>query len=298
MNHYQIEKNSMYKKLVVFFATPANSAIWATFARLVTEITNFVSLNNTLTAYIQQHHVETQGVTQTKNDAFLAMTTLLVNKAQKASVWAIDTNNDNMAHVFDVQKSTFLGVSETKAFAMVKNVRDALNANIASMANVQLTTADITALDAAIAAYQKTIGTTGVAQSHKSEGAQGIESVIHSIDKSLDIIDKLIVSSYASNHADMVNEYHLNRSIDKLPTHHNGISIHVTNAASNADIEGATIALNGKTTTTDIEGLAEIIKIRPGIYNATISATGYAAQTIKVTIERGKVISLEVKLGK
>jgi len=42
----------------------------------------------------------------------------------------------------------------------------------------------------------------------------------------------------------------------------------------------------------------EIIKVKPGTYNLTVSHTGYAAQTMKVVIERGKVLALEVKMVK
>lgn len=298
MNHNQIEKNNMYKKLLVFLAKPENKAIWATFTRLVSEIAKFVSSTSTLDDYILQHHAENKGITQTKNEAFLAMVNLLVNKAQKAYVWALDESNEDLAVIFDVPKTKFLHVSETKALAMVKNVRNALNAHIDAMASVLLTSDDVTELDAAIAAYESTLGTTGAAQSHKTEATQSIDSVIHNIDKSLDIIDKLIVSTYSSTNADMVNEYLLNRSIDKLPTHHNGVSIHVTDAVTGAGIANATFALDDKTTVTDAEGLAEIVKVRPGTYYATITATGYASQTVKVIIERGKIVELEVRLGK
>lgn len=265
MNHNQIEKNNMYEKLRVFFAKPGNSAIWATFTRLVSEIANFVSLTNTLKEYIQQHHAETNGLTQTKNEAFMAMINLLVAQAHIAYVWALDTANEEMAHIFDVQKSKFLGISEAKALALVKNVRDALNANIASMESVQLTSDDVKALDAAIAAYENTLGTTGAAQSHRTEATQSIDGIIHAIDKSLDIIDKLLVSKFSASHANMVNEYLLNSSIDKLPTRHNGVSVHVIDAVTGADIANATFSLNGKTAVTDAEGLAEIIKIKPDI---------------------------------
>jgi hypothetical protein len=298
MNHHQIEKNGMYKKMLIFFATPTNLAVWATFTRLVTEIANFVALNNALSAYMQQHHADIKGVTNTKNDAFIAMVTIVVNKAQKAFVWALDTANANLIEIFDVQKSDFTGISETKAFNQIKNLRDALSTNIVAMASVQLTAADVTALNAAITAYQNTIGTTGAAQTHKTEGTHGIESVMYPIDKSLAIIDKLMVSSYAASKPDMVKEYLANRALDKLPTHHSGIYVHVTDAISGADIEGALLTVNGKSATSDIDGIAEIIKVKPANYNVTVSHAGFASQTMKITIEKGKVTELEIKLAK
>ena len=298
MNHHQIEKNGMYKKMLIFFANAGNSAVWATFTRLVSEIANFVALNNALSAYMQQHHADIKGVTTTKNDAFIAMVTIIVNKAQKAFVWALDTANANLIEIFDVQKSDFTGISETKAFNQIKNIRDALSTNVAAMASVQLTAADVTAVNAAITAYQNTIGTTGAAQAHKTEGTHGIDTVMHPIDKSLSIIDKLMVSSYSASKPDMVKEYLANRALDKLPTHHSGISVHFTEAITGADLEGAILAVNGKSTTSDIDGIAEIIKVKPATYNVTVSLAGYVSQTMKITIERGKVTELEVKLVK
>lgn len=298
MNHRQIEKNGMYKKMLIFFANPINSAVWATFARLATEIDNFVSLNNSLTNYLQQHQADIKGVTQTKNDAFMAMVNIIVNNAAKAYVWAVDTANANLIQIFDVQKSDFLSISETKAYNQIKNIRDALSANIASMESVQLTEEDVAIVNDAITAYENTIGTTGAAQTHKTEGTKGIDAVIIPIDKSLALIDKLIVSSYTASQPDMVKEYLANRALDKLPTHHSGISIHITDAETSADLEGAILTVNGKTATSDIDGIAEIIKIMPGTYNMSVTLASYATQTIKTVIEKGKVIELDVKMIK
>ncbi|MDP2339227.1 MAG: hypothetical protein Q8N05_22770 [Bacteroidota bacterium] len=298
MDHHQIEKNGMYKKMLIFFADPINAAVWATFARLVTEIANFVSLNNSLTNYLQQQHADIKGVTQTKNDAFMAMVNIVVNKAAKAYVWAVDTANANLMQIFDVQKSDFLSISETKAYNQIKNIRDALSANIASMASVQLTADDVTAVNVAITAYQNTIGTTGAAQTHKTEGTKGIDAVMIPIDKSLALIDKLIVSSYTASKPDMVKEYLANRALDKLPTHHSGLSIHITDAETGADLEGVILAVNGKTATSDIDGMAEIIKIMPGTYNMSVTLANYVTQTTKIVIEKGKLTELDVKMAK
>jgi hypothetical protein len=298
MNHHQIEKNGMYKKMLIFFADPINADVWAPFARLVTEIANFVLLNNSLSNYLQQHQADIKGVTQTKNGAFMAMVNSIVNKAAKAYVWAVDSSNANLMQIFDVQKSDFLSISETKAYNQIKNIRDALNDNIASMESVQLTEDDVAIVNDAITAYENTIGTTGAAQTHKTEGTKGIDAVIVPIDKSLALIDKLIVSSYTASQPDMVKEYMANRALDKLPTRHSGLSMHLTDAETGADLEGAILAVNGKTTTSDIDGIAEIIKIMPGTYNMNVSLAGFATQTTKIVIEKGKVTELEIKMAK
>lgn len=298
MDHHQIEKNGMYQKMLIFFANPINAAVWASFARLVNEIVHFVSLNNSLTNYLQQQNADIKGITQTKNDAFMAMVNIIVNKAAKAYVWAVDASNATLMQIFDVQKSDFDHISETKAYNQIKNIRDALSDNIASMDSVQLTDADVANVSEAIMAYENTIGTPGAAQTHKTEGTKAIDAVMVPIDKSLALIDKLIVSSYTASQPDMVKEYLANRVLDKLPTHHSGLSIHITDAETGADLEGAILAVNGKTATSDIDGIAEIIKIMPGTYNMSVTLADYVTQTTKIVIEKGRVTELDVKMIK
>lgn len=298
MKHRQIEKTNMYNKMLVFFANPLNIVIWASFKRLVDEIANFVALNKLLSNYIQQHHADVTGFTITKNNAFIVMVKLVVKKSQKAYVWAVDTGNDTLAQIFDVQVSDFTHGMETMAFTRIKNIRDALSANIASMTSVNLKAADLEAVNAAITAYENTIGTPNAAKAHKTEGTSALENLLHPIDKSLGLIDNLMESEYAESNPNMVKEYWVTRNIDKLPTHHSGVSAVITDATTGAALQGATLAVNGKTATSDIEGIAEISKTKPGTYQANVSHANYASQNIKIVIERGKVTEIEVKLAK
>ena len=298
MNHLQIEKNGMFKKMLIFFANEANSNIWSGFKRLVDEIIHFIALNASLTNFMQQHQTDTKGITKAKNEAFLTMVNLVVNKAQRAYVWALDTANERLQQIFDIQKSDFTTGMEVHAFNKIKIVRDELSTNMVAMESVQLAQADVDALNEAIAAYEATFGTTGAARAHKTGGTKGIEDIIQSIDSSLDIIDKLITSTYSESHATMVKEYLINRTPEKLPTHHSGISTHVTDAATGADLEGAVLTLNGKSTTSDIDGAAEIIKMKPGTYHATVSMEGYVPQTVKIVIKRGKVSTWDAEMVK
>jgi len=298
MNHTQIAKNNMYGKVNTYFDDTTHSIVWKQFERLVDEVTKFKTNNATLASYIQQHKVDTSGVTQTKNTALNAMVSIVVRASQKAYVWALDNSNQRLAAIFDVQTSTFSKANETTVFAKAKTIRDTLTQNIESMKSVELTPADLTAINAAISAYEAAIGTTGNIQSHKTAGTKGIVDVQKKMDQSLVIIDNLMVSHYKETNADMVQEYLLNRIVEKMPTHHSGISIHVTDATTGEELEGAVLAIGGKTSTTDIDGDVEIIKITPNTYNAVVSFNGYASQTTKVVIERGKILDLEVKLVK
>jgi hypothetical protein len=297
MNHHQLEKNGMYQKLSIFFAKSQNSAIWQTFTRLVSEIAKFLDLMEMFASYTMQQSSPTRGITDARENAFLAMVALVVNKAQKAYVWAYDTKNAALMELFDVQKTDFTEGPRADALTKTKLIFDAINANIDDMETIQLSAADVTALNTVIASYEKTQGTTGAAQSYKKGGTDGMVDIIHQIDETIDLIDKLLPNQYGESHPDMVNEYWNNRAIDRIATRHSGIVVHIADSKTGNDLEGAILQLNGKSATSDIYGIAEIIKIKSGTFNATVDYNETIITLEKVVIQRGKITKLEVKVG-
>jgi len=298
MKHPQLEKNSMYKKMIIFFTSPIYSIVWANFPRLVKEIAKFLTLNQTLSDYMQQHQTENGGITTVKHNAFMNMINEIVCKSQLALVWAEDEGNEQLIEIFDVQKTDFIGAPEAKALTKAKNIRDNIVNNIGSMASVQLSATDISSINNVITEYEKTIGSIGAAQAHKSIGTSGVEATMKPIDKSLITIDNLLVNTYKTSNPELVNEYIKNRQVDKLPTHHAGITIHVIDDLSKDDLKDVVLALNGITTISNIDGYAEIIKMRPGSYLLTVSLHGYVSQNIKVVVEKARISHLEIIMVK
>jgi hypothetical protein len=288
--------------------------MWSGFERLKAEIANFVIQKGRLSDYIKQQQQDIKGIAKQKSEAFEDLTKLTVSKAQKAYVWAIDSNNAEYIEIFDIQKSDFEKISQDVAFSRIKNVRDSINTNIGTMQGVLLTASDVTALDNAITAYSNTLGTPGLAQSIKQDGTKGIEEMIEAVDKSIDIIAHLIVSEYTISNPDNVKEFLFNRQTDDLPTHHSGLYVMINEiskhtgtesqpqkeASSAVNLQGAVVSIDGtgKTAGSDINGIAEIIKVKPGTYNVTVTLLGYKPQTIKTEIERGRVKELVVEMEK
>lgn len=299
MTNHQIAKNNMYKKLLAFFAIADNAAIWAAFARLVTEVANFVSLNDDLDEATQIQGKDNKGIAQGKTDAFNAMVEMAVAMAYKAYVWAVDNNNDELIEVFNVQISDFDKAAQQTGFDKVKNIRDGINDNIAGMVGVNLLPADVTALDGLIAAYNLVKSAPEIAIGHKETSTDTIVELFHKIDDSLGLISRLIISQYGTSNAGMVSDFKNNKHIDDLPTHHSGIHTHITDALTGEDIEGANLSIPsaGKSSVSDINGIAEIIKIKNGDYHVIVTMPGYKPQTFKTKIIRGKITSFEIKLS-
>lgn len=289
----------MYKKLLTFFAISTNAAVWAAFTRLVTEIANFVSLNADLDQATQTQGYNTKGITAGKSDAFTDMVKMTVDMAYKAYVWAVDNNNDELTEVFNVKLSDFDNTAASTSFDKVKNIRNAINTNIAGMAAVNLLPADVTALDALIAAYDAVKSAPEVAIGHKETSTDTIVELFHDIDESLELISRLIISQYSTTNAGLVSDFKNNKHIDDLPTHHSGIHTHITDALTGEDVEGAVLSIPaaGKTATSNINGIAEIIKVKSGTYHVFVNKEGYQTQPFKTKIIRGKITSFNIQMA-
>jgi hypothetical protein len=277
MTNHQIAKNNAYNKLLAFFAITTNAAIWAAFTRLVTEISNFVSLKNALDLFIQQQGLDIKGMTTGKAADFNAMIELTVSMANKAFVWAVDNSNANLMELFDVQVSDFDREAGEVAYAKVQNIRNAINTNIGGMTSVELAPGDVTVLDALITAYNASKGATGAAEAHKETGTNSVADQMHALDGSLNLIARLLISQYSIPNPGLVSDFRIAKHIDELPTQHSGVHMHITDADTSEAVEGAlfTIPAAGKSSVADINGDADITKIRSHIYHAFVTAANY-----------------------
>ncbi|MBI5217410.1 MAG: hypothetical protein HY958_00575 [Bacteroidia bacterium] len=298
MEHWHTSKRNMYGKLLLFFS--AHAAIWANFNRLVTEIAAFVNKVTAFDKYVAQQQQQTKGITTDKETKFHTMKTLIVRYSRKARVWAADTGNETLQAVFDIRKTDFSKMPGKKAIARIKDVCDALNINIGSLAGYNVLPANITAISNAITAYENAANTPGAAKSLKKTGTAGIDTEMQTIDDSIAIIDDLLITEYEVGNADLVAEYHNSRRIDNIAVHHGGIKITATDADTGAELQGLEMEAEGtdKAALTAINGIGEITGIKNGDYYVNLTMKNYETQRIKVTIARGKITEQAVKMKK
>ena len=78
----------------------------------------------------------------------------------------------------------------------------------------------------------------------------------------------------------------------------NSMSFHIANAATAANIEGATITYGeGLTLTTAADGNASVASLAAGTYSITVSKTGFVSATTSVTFTAGHVGTFVAKLN-
>ena len=70
----------------------------------------------------------------------------------------------------------------------------------------------------------------------------------------------------------------------------------VTNAATGAGVAGATVLIDGKSTSTDTDGYFAVADVAPSTYTVTASAAGYSSMSISTTLTAGDGTKLDFAL--
>ena len=263
MTLLQTAKQNMYNAVATFFQT--NAAAFTGFARAQAEITVFNQQKTELENYINAQAGTSKGVTNQKRTLFENMVDLTIKTSRKALVYAVDSNNDALQQLFDVQVYELEKSTGAKTLAAVQNIYAALQPLNGALANYRITAADITAIGDAIAAYKAVAGAPENAQAASEVGTKGIEATMLLIDKSLRLLDDLIIHGMDDNPG-LVNEYRELRRVKETGTRHTGLVATIKDAAGGAAIEGAVMLVQelNKQAASNILGVADIESMKAG----------------------------------
>ncbi len=287
MTQVQNAKNKMYKSVLSFLTV--SLAVFAGFKRLLTEITNFTDLNGDLDGFITQQGQVITGITEGKLSVFDTLVANTVAASRKALVYAKDQGDDAMQATLDVRVDDFEKATETNAVTRIQNIYTILNDNAVALADYMVSADDIAAIGTGLTTYatQKPLPSNAV--SARVGARKSLVETMAAIDESLVIIDDLLEHTYMESNYELVETYLSNRVIDNDGVHHSGIRATMTDSVTGAGLEGGVMAIEAleKTGVADINGMAEIIKMKPGTYHVAFSAVGYVTQTLLLTIEKG-----------
>ncbi len=289
MDKTQKAKANMFIVMGLFFLKYATSL--ASFIQLVSEITGFTSAVNTLDADINKQGTNISGITVGKDELLDKAIKLLVKSSRKARVWAVKTGNSILAAKFDVRVSTYVNMSQTEVLNALTAVNEELNTHILSLLSYRVVAADITDITNAIAAAQLSIGTPKQAIINKQVITQQIVVDIEKCSDFLELIDDLLISEYEDSNAEMVTEYKLSRELQPIGVHHTGLLANCLDAITKKVLEGVlvTIVEIKKFKLSDIDGIAEIEKLKPGKYHVTFTLIGYEDYTVIIQFHLGKI---------
>ena len=287
----------MFGLLLLFFKK--FDAVLKDFADLMVLIREFFTLKAQLDKEIAKQTVDTKGVAIGKLVDLDKLIKLIVKAARKARTWAEEQGNEQLEQLFDVQESDFKIKAHTVVLKKMEPIRDAIFANIKALAGKRVFPETVEAIDLAIAAANASMNAPADANAEKVVATAIIVELVDKLKAILANIDDLLISEYDdttdANNA-MVKEYIHDQNLVDLPTRHTGVQALIKDEGTKAAVSGVEMSIPAlkKVGISDLEGMAEIIRMKPGTNSLVLKHPDYETVELLVHVESGRVLEIEV----
>lgn len=187
------QENKLSMCRAVITVLDDNAPEYAAVTALVTQVGNLHSSVDLIGQLVQIQSAPTTGVTVDKATLQTQMVDTALRVAGGLKAFASDTNNADLLHQADINKSTFTRARDDQRDDIAQQVHDLANTNIAALAPYGITAATLTGLQTRISAYVAVIGAPRVARTKISTATEMLETEFARADMILnDRIDGLV----------------------------------------------------------------------------------------------------------
>lgn len=240
----------------------------------------------------------TKGITTTKSGQKKEVGTFYEGVCGVCRAYCLEKGDLALADNFKITKAKIVDLPDNDVLPLIEGLNKMITNNLipepdfadyAIDANTLTTGYDL-AKD-----FNKSIGLAPAVDANKTSTSDAIEEKITQLKTTIDSIE-LLVRNFITSNKDFYNGFQAVNKIDDIGVHHTGIRGEVESA--NGQIKQATITcvqLN-KTTTTDLLGHYELIKMKPGTYEFTCAHPDFTTQTRVIKVKRGRIIEVDWKL--
>ncbi len=288
-------KMNMFILVALYFTK--YSTLFTGYAQLILEITGFKGVIDDLGLDVGIQAKDTKGVTAEKNDLVLAAVKLTVDTSRKARVWAENEGEVKLEHTFNIHVTDFHHIDAKIVLEDLTIVSKAIGDNMAHFVGYKIVAADVTTIDAAIAAAMEDIGKPKQAIKERATSTGNIALTVDKGMVYLHKIDDLLISEYKDTNPKEVAEYKLNRQEEPIGVHHTGIRAIVTTGDGELVNEAlVSIPLLKRSVHTNYDGGGELVKFKADTYLIEITKDGFEKYTCLQKTERAKMTVFTVKL--
>jgi len=246
--------------------------------------------------------VETQGKTKDAKIAQDNMAAIIIKFAHKGVAKARMASNEDLITLMDHELTHITNTTKEKAISLCRDIVQGF-VDYPSIFN-NITPANIIAMNAAIAAYNAVKTDTPVTiDKRKIEGTQALRKLIKESYEIMQIIYDFVYGEYIDTNKTLVDELAASMTIEIEGVRHTGISATCLgpvpgNNNQIGNLEGVLlniVELN-RTATSNINGHASIIKLKPGTYHVEFSKTSYKTQTMVIYFKRGRTVEIDLTM--
>jgi len=263
---------------------------------------NFTGYRTSILNAIQWEQVETQGKTKDAKILQQDMAAIVIKFAHKALGKARLLKDEDLIKLMDHEVTHITETSKENALALSRSLVKGMVDNDTIFNNI--TPANITAMNAAIAAFDAVKSDTSTTiDKRKIEGTQELRKLIKSAYETMQIIFDFVYGEYIDTNKTLVDEMEASMAIHIEGVRHTGISATCLgpvpgNNNQIGNLEGVLlniVELN-RTATSNINGHASIIKLKPGTYHVEFSKTSYKTQTMVIYFKRGRTVEIDLTM--
>jgi hypothetical protein len=285
---------SMYDAVIAYCNN--NNALIATVPAFQNAFTSFQSIVDNIRATAQLEASVITGITTDKSQVKANLSVVAANLAAMIFAYASNVNNNVLKEQVNFTPSELKLLKDEKLIAACSNIRDAANANIASLADYGITAANITDFQSMMDGYSAKVSSPRNAVSQRSSYSKTLTTLFKQADDALkNQMDKMAQKFNVTNE-DFYNTYKSNRIIIDPGSSPTQIAGTITSAANNQPVEGALVQLvgNGLSNTTDAQGNYILKSVAIGKQSVKITKAGFADDTIdNILVKLGKTATAD-----
>ena len=297
MTSAQIAKLNMYNAVISYCnasnvtiaAMPPLKLVFEQFQRTVAAITVLGKKESKIIAGIRENKVKIRK----------SLIQTVVRLASPAAAYALGIGDSELKQRLTTTASDLTRMKDEDLSNACMNIIDAINENVDSLAEYNISADKVTALSDLVKKYNDEKPRPRNAVSQRSVHATELKALFRTADDILkNQMDKMIASFKLSD-APFYGPYKKNRTIVDARRTATQIKGTITNSVTGLPIHDAVITVieNGNTVHSGEDGKYSIKPLLPGKYSIVISKTGFGPKTVTdVVAKLGQITTVDLSL--
>jgi hypothetical protein len=297
LNDDQSREYNRFQKMFNFFGE--NTTVFSTFPPFASEVADFNTNFGDLQSYVPQKDASGKGITIGKKDLKTDISNETSDLCSTVAAYAVTYGNTDLASQMNHNKSYIYKQKDADILGFVTKVTNAITPLLTdpNFTPYGITADTLAAIVADATTFNGNIGQASLVDEGSAAANVEINKIIGLLEANNKQFDRLI-NNFSKKNSTFVTTYHLASAVDNSGIHHSGFEGNITDATTGNPLANVLINLLNtlKTTTTDLLGNYELIRIPPGNYQVTFSASGKTSKTIILHVTRGRIATMNISL--
>lgn len=277
----------------------SNSTIVATVPAFQTSLNELATKATAIRTAIQDSTKIITGVALGKTEQQKDLARQAANISAAVYAFASASGDTGLKQEMKYRPSTLLRMKDGMLGPVCQNIHDVASANLADLADYNITAPLLTGFSSAIAAYIAAVPSTRNAVAYRATALAALDALFAGADEIVKNQMDKTAQQFILTHPDFYNNYRTNRIILDAASTHSQIKGKVLKAGSPMPLAGASVEVVGGniTATSDAKGIFRFKPIQPGTYSLKVTLQGYAERTIdNVLVKLGRSANTVVEM--